>query len=101
MICLICRQAETVDGLTSINFERGEMKLVVNSVPARVCPKCGEAYVDEKVAVRLLRAGGEMSKAGISDDVIEYNNHVTLSDSEGSLPPKVGDSSVAENAPSE
>jgi len=73
MICLICRQAETVDGLTSVTFERGEMKLVVNSVPARVCPSCGEAYLDEEVAVRLLRDAEEMSRAGISDDVIEYN----------------------------
>ena len=72
MICLICRQDETVDGLTSVNFERGEMRLVVNNVPARVCPSCGEAYVDEQVAVRLLREAEEMFKAGISDDVIEY-----------------------------
>lgn len=72
MICLVCRQAETVDGLTSVNFERGELRLVVNSVPARVCPSCGEAYVDEEVAVKLLRDAEEMYKAGISDDVQEY-----------------------------
>jgi len=72
MICLICRQAETVDGLTSVNFERGEMRLAVNNVPARVCPSCGEAYVEEEVAVQLLREAEEMSKAG-KDDVIEYN----------------------------
>ena len=73
MICLICRQAESIDGLTSVHFERGEMRLVVNNVPARVCPSCGEAYLDEEVAVRLLRDAEEMSRAGISDDVIEYN----------------------------
>jgi YgiT-type zinc finger domain-containing protein len=78
MICLICRQAEIVDGLTSVHFERGEMRLVVNNVPARVCPSCGEAYVDEEVAVKLLRDAEEMSRAGIRDDVIEYNNDVTL-----------------------
>lgn len=101
MKCLICRQAETVDGLTTINFEHGEFRLVVNNVPARVCPSCREAYVEEEVAVRLLRDAEEMSRAGIYDDVIEYSNNVTLSDSEGSLSPKAGDSSVAENAPSE
>ncbi|MCI0554414.1 MAG: type II toxin-antitoxin system MqsA family antitoxin [Anaerolineae bacterium] len=74
MICLICRQAETVDGLTSVNFERGEMKLVVNSVPARVCPSCGEAYVDEAVAVQLLREAKKISEAGTLNDVIEYNH---------------------------
>jgi YgiT-type zinc finger domain-containing protein len=60
MICLICRQAETLDGLTSVHFERGEMRLVVNHVPARLCPSCGEAYVEEQVAVRLLREAEAM-----------------------------------------
>lgn len=73
MICLICRQAETVDGLTSMTFERGEMKLTVNNVPARVCPICREAYVREEVAVQLLREAEEMSLAGVLDEVIEYN----------------------------
>jgi len=73
MSCLICRQAEIIDGLTSVHFERGEIRLVVNNVPARVCPSCGEAYVDEEVAVQLLGDAEEMSKAGKSDDVIEYN----------------------------
>jgi len=73
MICLICRQAETIDGITSVNFERGEMRLLIKNVPAQLCPSCGEAYVDEEAAMRLLRAVEETSKAGISDDVIEYN----------------------------
>ena len=73
MICLICKQAETVDGLTSLHFERGEMRLVVNNVPARVCPSCGEAYVEELVAVSLLREANAMSAAGEVNGVIEYN----------------------------
>ena len=72
MICLICRQAETVDGLTSVTFERDEMRLVFNSVPARVCPSCGEAYVDEDVAVQLLRDAEEMSKMGMLDAILEF-----------------------------
>ena len=72
MICLICRQAEIVDGLTSITFERGEMKFRINHVPACICPSCGEAYVEEDVAVQLLRDAEEMSEAGILDAVREY-----------------------------
>ena len=74
MNCLICRQAETVDGLTSVTFERGEMRLVVNNVPARICPSCGEAYVDENVAVQLLRDAEEMSAAGVMEAKLEYNH---------------------------
>ena len=73
MICLLCRQAETVDRLTSVHFERGEMRLVVNHVPARVCPNCGEAYVEEDVAVRLLQGAEAMSAAGEMDGEVEYN----------------------------
>jgi len=73
MNCLICRQAEIVDGLTSVTFERGEMRLVVNHVPARICPSCGEAFVDEDVAVRLLRSTEEMSEAGALDDVLDFS----------------------------
>jgi len=73
MICLICRRAETVDGLTTVLFERGEFRLVVKSVPARVCPSCGEAYVDEETAAQLLRDAEEMSRAGMLNVVCEYD----------------------------
>ena len=52
MICLICRQAEIIGGLRSVSFQRGEMHLMINNVPAHICPSCGEAYVGEEVAVR-------------------------------------------------
>jgi len=72
MICLLCRQAEIIRGLTSVKFERGEMRLVVNSIPAWICPCCGEAYVEEKVAAQLLRDAEEMFEAGLLDIVREY-----------------------------
>jgi YgiT-type zinc finger domain-containing protein len=73
MLCLICRQAETVNGFTSVIFERDEMKLVVNNVPAWVCPGCEDAYVEADVAVRLLRRAEAMSVEGELDREVEYN----------------------------
>lgn len=73
MICLICRQTEIVDGLTTVHFERGEMRLVVASVPARVCSGCGEAYVEEDVAVRLLNHAKDKYQAGILDSALDFN----------------------------
>jgi len=72
MNCLICWQAEIVDGVTSVKFERGEFRFVVNGVPARVCPSCGEAYVDEEIAVQLLRDAEEVSKTGVLAVVHDY-----------------------------
>lgn len=72
MICLICRQTKIVGGLTSVNFERGEFRLVVNNVPARSCPSCGETYVDDEIAEKLLRDAEEMFQTGLREHVIEY-----------------------------
>ena len=76
MICLICRQAEIVDGLTAVHFERGEMRLVINNVPAQICPGCGEAYVTEEVTIQLLRQGELMSEDGIREKGVEYSDAV-------------------------
>ena len=72
MICLVCRQAETVDGFTSATFERDETRLVVKQIPARVCPSCREAYVEETVAVALLSQLEELTAAGIMETVIKF-----------------------------
>jgi len=76
MICLICRQAEIVDGLTAVHFERGEMRLVINNVPAQLCPSCGEAYVTEEVTIQLLRQAELMSEDGIREKGVEYSDAV-------------------------
>jgi YgiT-type zinc finger domain-containing protein len=72
MICLVCRQVAIGNGLTSISFERGEMRIIVNNVPARLCPACAEAYLDEEVAAKLLQDAESMSNAGINHVIHEY-----------------------------
>ena len=73
MICVICTQAQTIDELTQVAFARGEFRLLIKSVPARVCPSCGEAYVDEAVARQLLQIAGQTSDMGILDMHREYS----------------------------
>jgi YgiT-type zinc finger domain-containing protein len=72
MTCVICRQAEPVTGITSVSFERGEYRLVIKNVPARICPNCGEAYVDEDVAAALLREAETSFALGMREDIREY-----------------------------
>ena len=74
MICLICRQAEYAGRLTTVQFERGEMRFVINNVPACVCPSCKEACVEAEAAERLLQIADEMSAAGILDQVRDYES---------------------------
>jgi YgiT-type zinc finger domain-containing protein len=72
MICLICRKAELVESFTTVEFERDEFKLVVNEVPARICPRCREAFVDENVATQLLSVARQKSQAGMLDAECKY-----------------------------
>jgi YgiT-type zinc finger domain-containing protein len=74
MICLICQQAEIVYRLTSVRFERGELRLVISGVPARVCPKCGEVYVEEHTAIQLLQSAKDMRNADMRDARYEYSS---------------------------
>ena len=73
MICVICRQAETGNSLTTIHFERGEFRLLVKSVPAQTCPSCAEAYLEEGVAKQLLQIARQIYESGISDTQCEYS----------------------------
>lgn len=72
MKCVICHQAETVPGLTSVLLERGQMSLTVTDVPARVCPSCGEAYADETVTTNLLRQAERMAREGMKVGARKY-----------------------------
>jgi YgiT-type zinc finger domain-containing protein len=72
MICLICRQAELVEGITSVPFERGEFRLLIEHVPASVCPNCGEAVLEEDVAIQLLNEAEDVLNEGLIEDVRSY-----------------------------
>ena len=74
MKCVICHQAETVPGLTSVLLERGQMSLTVTGIPARVCPACGEAYADETVTSNLLRHAEKMAREGMKVETREYES---------------------------
>jgi YgiT-type zinc finger domain-containing protein len=72
MKCLICKQAETIPGVTTVTLERDGLTLVVKDVPAQVCPNCGEAYADEKATAHLLKTAEQMAESGTLVDVRHY-----------------------------
>ncbi|HEY9152058.1 MAG TPA: type II toxin-antitoxin system MqsA family antitoxin [Anaerolineales bacterium] len=72
MKCLVCRQAELLRGFTSVTLERAETKLTITNVPALVCPSCGDACVDEDVAVRLLGSAERAVEMGMQGGVRKY-----------------------------
>ena len=72
MKCVICKQAEVRLGKATITLERGAATLVVKGVPARVCPNCGEEYVEDEVLKPLLKQAEEAARSGVQVDIREY-----------------------------
>jgi YgiT-type zinc finger domain-containing protein len=78
MKCVICKQAETKPGTTTLTLERGGATFVVNNVPAQVCSNCGEAYVDEETTAQVLRTAEQMARAGTQVDIRQYVTQMKL-----------------------
>ncbi len=72
MKCVICKQADTRPGTTTVTLERDTLTLVVKGVPARICPNCGEEYVEEDVGTRLLELVEQAANAGVQVDVRQF-----------------------------
>ncbi len=72
MTCVICKNAETGPGSATVTLERGGLTLVMKDVPAVVCPNCGEPYVAEDVAARLLETAEQLHRSGAQVDVRRY-----------------------------
>jgi YgiT-type zinc finger domain-containing protein len=72
MICNICKQAETVPGTTTVTLERDGLTLVIKEVPALVCPNCGEAYLEDATADRLLAVAEREAATGAEVAVRRY-----------------------------
>lgn len=72
MKCVICKNGQTKPGRATVTLERQETTLVVKNVPAEVCTNCGEEYVDEKAASRLLKTAEDVAQRGVQVDVRSY-----------------------------
>ena len=72
MKCVVCKQDETRPGTTTVTLEREGATVVIKGVPARVCPNCGEEYVDEQVAHELLETAVDAVRHGVQVDIRQY-----------------------------
>jgi YgiT-type zinc finger domain-containing protein len=72
MKCVICRQAETRPGTTTITLEREQSTYVIKHVPALVCPNYGEAYVDEQTTATLFSEAETAMRHGSQVNIREY-----------------------------
>ena len=64
MKCIFCKTGETHPGTTTVTFDRDGGLFVARHVPAEVCDNCGEGYVDEDTAARVLEEAKSASREG-------------------------------------
>jgi len=72
MKCVICRNGETRPGNVTVTLERDRTTLIVRGVPAEVCENCGEEYVEDSTATRILQTAEEAARAGAHLDIREF-----------------------------
>ena len=72
MKCVVCKVGETQPGTATVVLQRGSATVVINDVPAQVCENCGEEYVDEQVAEKVLTAAEALIRAGVRVEIRDY-----------------------------
>ena len=72
MKCVICKHGTMSEGRATVTLTRDTLTLVIRDVPALVCDNCGEEYVEEPIAKKLLKTAEEAAAAGVQVDVRQY-----------------------------
>ena len=72
MNCVICKQGEAQAGETTVTLQRGETTVIIKGVPADVCDNCGEYYLSELVARRVLERAEQAASHGSEVEILRY-----------------------------
>ena len=72
MKCVICKQGETQNGLTTVILARGRTTVVIKDVPAAICENCGEYYLSEDVTDRIQKLAEQAVQQGVEIEVLRY-----------------------------
>ncbi|MHC4220882.1 MAG: type II toxin-antitoxin system MqsA family antitoxin [Planctomycetota bacterium] len=72
MKCVICKQGQTKNGLTTVTLERDRTTVIIKDVPAEICENCGEYYLDDEVAGKLELLAHEAVQHGVEIEVLRY-----------------------------
>lgn len=63
MKCPVCRLGETRPKARTVSMESASRFIVLQNVPVQVCQNCGEAFVDEEHAKRVLESAAKSAKS--------------------------------------
>ena len=72
MKCVICKQGQTHDGLTTVTLDRGRTTVVIKDVPAQICENCGQYYLSEEVTEKVQNLAQQAFLQGVEIEVLRY-----------------------------
>ncbi len=72
MKCLICREGETGQGITTVTLERDKSAIIIRGVPADVCENCGEYYLDDETARKVYDLAESAVQRGAEVEILRF-----------------------------
>ena len=77
MKCVICKHGELKPGITSLLFEKSGSTVVIKCVPVDMCDNCGETYVSDMIAEKIMALVDSVEKQGIILDIRNFSAETT------------------------
>lgn len=72
MRCVLCKLGETSPGLVTVTLQRGDTTVIIKGVPAEVCENCGEYYLQDDIAKRVLAMAEDAAKNNVEVEILRF-----------------------------
>lgn len=72
MRCVLCKQGETKSGTVTVALQRGDTTVIIKGVPAEICENCGEYYLADDIAGRVLSMAEEAVKKNAEVEILRF-----------------------------
>lgn len=71
MKCPACK-ANMIDGTTDLTFRRDRSVVVIEEIPALICPQCEESSIDSGIAQKAYEIAENEILKGVSLEFLKY-----------------------------
>lgn len=68
----ICETRGTEASHATVTLERRNITVVIKNAPAQVCTNCGEYYLSDEIAERVMKVVEEAASRGVQVEVANY-----------------------------
>lgn len=72
MRCILCKLGDMRPGNVTITLQRGETTVIIKEVPAQVCENCGEYYLEDTIAERVLSMAEDAVKKNVEVEILRF-----------------------------